>query len=314
MEVRGTANDLDEALEPFANAALTLLPLFTLSANAATDEAEIEYGFDHTPGLTQRDYFQTYIPPEPEVVHVGRNMNLQATVALMSAIDKHPDSERLARGANQYREALLSWRLGRESLCLAHLWMAVEAITKVRLRAECIKQGLSDEADLAKKLGVDKKQLDGIIRKDLILRGDKDCYDKARQASDGFEHGFLEYGKIRELSTDVRHRMAAYVRAAILELCGLDAEVLKTLTTDPYDKPLGYWPLAKYLRGTLIGATDSFPAPGNAHPFIEWNPVVKSSKLNADGTLECEITENLKVKTPDGTGYQQKSLEVWEPG
>jgi len=272
IDIRGSANSLGEALEPFANAGLGMLPLLTLSSNSAIEDADIELGFDNTSGLTERDYFQNYIPPESNVVHVGRRINIEATIALLRALGPHPDSERLRRGANQYRLALLSWRLGRETLSLAHLWMAVEAITKAKLRAECVAHGVIEQADLAAKMGVDLKQLDGVIRKELILKGDKECYEKARKASDGFEHGFLGYDKIRELSRDVRHRMADYVRVAILEMCGLDDNTFATLTSDPYDKPLGYWPVVKYLRGKLVGSGDELAAPGNAYPFIRWNP------------------------------------------
>lgn len=312
VEIRGEADKLDDALLPFANAGLVALPLLTLSANAAVGEADIELGFDDTAGLAERDYFQNYIEPESTVLHVGRSLNMEVTVALLNSLDKHPDSERLSRGANQYRLALLSWRLGREAVCLAHLWMAVEAITKARVRVECRSQGVSNQYELAAKLGIDIRELDGVIRRDYLLDGDTECYEKAKKASDGFEHGFLPYDEIRELSTDVRQRMARYVRNAILEMAGLIPERLSVLTGHPFDKPLGYWPLAKYIRGKLIGSGNKLSAPGNAYPFIRWTPTIKSSRQKADGSIELECTETLTVELAEGIGYQQRNLEVWE--
>src|SRR5687768_17255593 len=64
IDIRGHARTLDEALVPFANAGLSLLPVLGLSANAAIGEPEIELGFDNTAGITERDYFQSYIPSE----------------------------------------------------------------------------------------------------------------------------------------------------------------------------------------------------------------------------------------------------------
>lgn len=315
IDIRGNARTLAEALEPFANTALSMLPILTLSANASVGEPDIELGFDNTVGITERDYFQSYIPPERDIPHPGRGIDGPATGALLEAIGAHPDSERLLRGANQYRIALQSWRLGRETLSLAHLWMATEAVTKVKVRAECEARGIT-EPDLAAELGIEREQFSGrrleqAVRKDLLLKGDNEAYRKAREASDAFEHGYLNYGKIRELSQDVRHRMAGYVRTAILEMCELDSAIFNKLTSAPFDKPLGHWPVVKYLRGKLIGSGEELAAPGNAYPFIRWSFGFKPAKWE-DGKYNVEITENITPEIAEGIGFQAQSLEMWQ--
>jgi hypothetical protein len=95
IDVRGDARTVDEALEPFANAALKILPILTLSANAAIGLPDIELGFDNTVGVTERDYFQSYIPPERDTPNPGRGVDVPATAALVKAIGSHPSSERL---------------------------------------------------------------------------------------------------------------------------------------------------------------------------------------------------------------------------
>jgi hypothetical protein len=190
IDIRGNAPMLDEALEPFANSALTLLPILTLSANAAIGELDVELGFDNTADITERDYFQNYIPSERDIPHPGRIIDVPATVALLKAFGAHPDSERLLRGANQYSIALQSWRLGQETLSLAHLWMATEAITRVRIRVECEARGVT-EPDLAAALGIEREQyrgdrLEQAVRRDLLLKGDSEAYSKRpeRRATD----------------------------------------------------------------------------------------------------------------------------------
>jgi hypothetical protein len=311
IDIRGNARTLAEALEPFANAGLSMLPILTLSANATIGQPDIELGFDNTEGLAERDYFQNYIPPERDIPHPGRGIDVPATVALLGAIGTHPDSERLLRGANQYELALQSWRLGQETLSLAHLWMAAEAITKARVRAECEARGITEQADLAVELGVGLEQLDGTVRRDLLLKGDQEVYRKAREASNGFEHGYLNYGEVRELSRDVRHRMAGYVRMAILEMCELDSTVFSKLTSDSFDKPLGHWPIVKYLRGKLIGSGEELAAPGNAYPFIKWSFGFKTAKWEG-GKFSVEMTENLTPEIAEGIGFQAQSLEMWQ--
>lgn len=311
IEIKGSGPALKDVLVPFANAGLAALPILSLSTNAAIGELEIELGFDNTPGVTERDYFQNYIPPESGIVYLCRLINVEATVALLDALSVHPDAERLRRGANQYRVALDSWKLGQETLTLAHLWMSLEAITKAKIRAECKARGLLKEQELAKSLGVELDLLDATVRKDLILKGDDECYRNARESSEGFEHGFLGYDKLRELSKDVRHRMAGYVRNAIFEICGLNSDTFKILTGEPFDKPMGYWPIVKYVRGQLIGEGEELARPGNEYPFMRWKTIVKSCKVSRDGKLNISFKENFTAEIAKGISFKPHSYEAW---
>jgi hypothetical protein len=287
--------------------------LLSFSANAAVGEAEIELGFESTPGLTSRDYFQSYIPPESGVVHVGRRIDVTTTVALLDAIHVNPESERVLRAINQYRLSLGSWRLGNESLSLAHLWMALEVITKSVVRTECAKYGCKSEAALAEKFEVQIKELDSYVRKNLILKGDDECYKKGKQASDGFEHGFLGFDVIRGHAKDIRHRMAVYIRYAIFELLESSENNLETIKLSPFDKPMGHWPLAKYLRGKLVGESDVLARKGSAYPFVKWNPEISSCATNENGELIYQFTESFSSELADGISFQPGSFEVWKP-
>jgi len=288
-----------------------MLPILALGTNAAVGEPAIEVGFENTPCVRERDYFQSYVPPEADIVYITRHVNVEATVALIRALGTHSDSERLRRGANQYQLALSYWRLGLETLALAHLWMALEAITKARLGEECSKRGLNAPGQLAESLGVPLEQLDGVVRKDLILKGDEECYKKASEASNALEHGYLDYREIIDLSKDVRHRMAKYVRTAILDMCVLDKGIYNILVNKPFDTPLGHWPIVKYFRGKLVGAGETLAAEGNAYPFLRWKPIIKSTKFDSDGKLNIQFTESLTPELAKGISFQPKSLEAW---
>jgi hypothetical protein len=313
IEIRGKGSNLEESLVPYANAGLALLPVLALSANAAIGEPEVEIGFDSTPNVSERDYFQNYVLPESGVVHFVRHINVKATVALLDAINRHPEAERLRRAANQYRLSLDSWKLGRETLSLAHLWMALEALTKAKIRSECANRALGSERELANSLGVKLNQLDSTIRRDLILNRDEECYEKSKQASNGFEHGFLGYDKIRELSKDTRHRMVKYIRNAILELSGLETEPLRVLTADPFDKPMGYWPLVKYVRGRLLGESSELAAREKAYPFLRWKPLINKCEVSEDGKINIQFSENLTAELGEGISFQPVSYEAWKP-
>jgi len=313
IEIVGSGDTLESVLVPYANAGIAALPVLSLATNASIEEPDIELGFESTPGINQRDYFQSYLPPESGVIHVGRQVNVQTVVAVLKAVSKNPDSERLVRAANQYRLALESWKLGRESLSLAHLWMALEALTKVKIRQACSAAGLNREEELARRLGVEVKELEPTVRKTLLLKNDEECYRKGKAASDGLEHGFLGYDKMREYAKDVRHRMASHVRTAILELGGVPKPALEILLGDPFDKPLGHWPIVKYMRGRLLGDSPILAREGNQYPFLRWNPIVTSCAPDAAGKLSIQFTENLTPELADGISFQAQSLEVWRP-
>ncbi|MGH8727552.1 MAG: hypothetical protein ACREV9_05235 [Burkholderiales bacterium] len=215
IEIRGTAPDLERAIGPFANAGLAGISIIATTVNAAIGEPEVEVAFESTKGAKQREYFQSYVPPETAVLYTGRVIDLSLTSAFLDALKGNKEAERLLRAMNQYNLALVSWKFGHATISLAHLWMAVEALTKVKLRAECRERCLTEPTALASSLGVDLRKLDATIRREFILQGDIECYKQAKEASDGFEHGFLGFDHILEISQQVRSRMATYVRAAI---------------------------------------------------------------------------------------------------
>jgi hypothetical protein len=319
VEVQGKGQFLKESVVPFANAGWALLPLLSLSTNAAIGDPEVEVAFDSTPGASEREYFQSYVAPESWHICTARLIHVDATAALVSAVARNPDGEQLRRAANQYRLALDSWRLGRETLSLAHLWMALEALTPAKIFAERQARGMCPKEDLADALGVAREKgwkgrLCAVVRKDLLLNGDAECYRKSKDASDGLEHGYRAYEEIAELSRDVRHRMAGYVRTAILTLSGLAGGALEVLTKDPFDKPLGHWPLAKYVRGRLVGSKSELGAEGNAYPFLRWKTKIKECGVGEDGALHMKLDEELTPELAEGISFEGGSWEVWKPG
>lgn len=314
IEITGDAVALEEALVPFANAGLSMLPILSLCTNAAIGEPQIEIGFDNTEGASDRDYFQCYVAPESNEIYIGRHINIESTVSFIELISKHPDSERLRRAINQYRLSLDHWRLGRETMSMAHLWMALEALTKAKIRQEMNKKGIATQDELAKNFGIELKKLDSYIRKDILLNGDAECYKNAKKASDGFEHGFLGFDKIIELSKDVRSRMANHIRTAIFEICGLEKEALKILTNEPFDKPIGHWPVVKYLRGKLIGDGNKLSKNENAYPFMKWKPSVKSTNITDDGKFNITISDTFTAELAEGIKFQPSSVEAWQAG
>jgi hypothetical protein len=305
---------LEEAMPAFGNAALALLPVVSLATNAAIGDPQIEVAFETTSAKREREYFQQYVPPEPKELFFVRLIHCASAAALADAVGKHSDSERLGRALSQYATALTSWIKGRQSLSIAHLWMAIEALTKAAIRHECARRGIATSEELATAMGVRIADLDAFIRREIILQGDADCYAKARKASDGFEHGYLGFDEVRALSGETRDRMGRYVREAILAMLHLPDDVRARLLGPPYAKPMGNWPLVRYLRGVLLADSDELAPPGSAYPLMKWAPSLAKCEQTPDGELRVEINENLTAEVREGVTFQPRSTEWWRPG
>lgn len=309
IEIVGQAASLKECIAPFANASLELLPAFALSANASIGHPEVELAFESGPDCEKREYFQNYVPLERQVPHSARSVNTSATIALLSAMHGSPRRERLARAVNQYALALSHWRLGFETLTLAHLWMALEALTPVAIEKEMKRLGLSTKPELASALGLTLSNLDVTARRDWLLAGEADCYKEAKAASDGFEHGFGSFPDMRQAATKHRRRIAALIRSAIFDLAELDGESASILKEPPFDQPLGHWPLATYLWGELVGKGSDLAAPESAYPFVRVKPQVAQGVPGGPLNLQYTFTAELGP----GITFSPKRVEVWQP-
>jgi hypothetical protein len=311
IEVRGaTAAEFDATINAYARAAHSFLGFIALSANAAVEDPEVKIAFDNTAGRDERPYFAQFVPEARGVPLPGRSIDGNATAAFLDCFNGHSEFDRLIRAVEQYRTALVNWRPGREILALAHLFMGMEALTKVALRQELETEQLSNPAELATLWGIDIKALDGEVRRRILFRGDAETAAKAKKASDGFEHGYLPAVDIRQLATAARDKTAEYLRTAILDLAGAGDELRTTLTRSPYDVPLNPW-IVRYLRGFFHGDAEELALPDQHYPMFTWNSKLKSHKLNDDGTYTIEMEEHLTARFNHALSFERQSFEMW---
>lgn len=311
IEVSGNAPDLDAALPAFANAGLALLPVFSVSANAAIREADVELGFELTSVDSKRQFFQSCIAAESPTPHALRRFDGAGGLSLYNAFQRSGShAARFFRAANQYRLALDHWRLGRETMIVEHLWMAVEALAEIQLRK---KTASTTPEALASELGTSKEGLKAEIIKRYIFHGDHPCYKAAREVSNGFEHGYGAYSDLLTDAKAVRHQLAKYVRDTIIDLANLPAEEQALLTLDRLKKPLGYWPLVTYVRARLVGE-EPLSAPGYAYPMFKHRASVKQCHEKTTGEIEITLDSELVASTGTGTRFEDLSYEVWQAG
>lgn len=315
IDARGAATaeaSLTEVISAYANAAAGFLPMIALSANAWVGDLEPKLAYDATPGSSERDYFQSFVPEVRGTLPPTRRVvNPQVTVAMLSAIWEHQDRDRLVRAGAQYALALAHWYPGREIMTLAHLYIGMEALTPVVLKRELERQPLTAE-ELAASWGVENAKLGAEVRRRVLFRGDTETAKKARDARNGFTHSFLDFTKVRELAQDVTDATARYLREAIFELSGVAEATRVVLTSHPFDRPLRSH-YHRYVWATLVGEGEDLSADGQEYPTLIWKSGLKSLAVDPsdEDRLLAQPEETMTARTAPGIAIQPRRWEMW---
>ncbi len=314
VDARGVANSLDEARDAYRDAAGVMGVLIAISANAAMRPPDVHLAFDNTPGLRERDYYSVALPEERKLPLPGRRVHPEATVALLAAVTSHPSGPRLHRAIAQYAHAIANWAPGLELLAVAHLFMGVDALTKIVLVDELQKTGLTSNKSLAQGWGIDVRQLDAEVRRRVIFQGDSTLQDEVSGISNAFEHG---YGAIPELlskAASARDKTAAYLRSAILKVSKMDPPSEGILLAPPYVEPQPMYPITAAIRGKLLGDASDLAAPGEQYPLLQWEPVVsRADKIESNQlklTLDAKFSQ---VSLAEGVSFLPMSVEYHGP-
>ena len=311
VELSGPGESLDEAMRRHNDLAGTVASILTLAANAGVEQLQVELAFDATPEVNEHEFFQNFLLDETGMPRISRGPDADAFTSLFTKMVESPKRDRLFRAAAQYQIALQHWIPGHEILALAHLYMAMEALTPVALEAAAESAG-GKEA-LVASWGIEIKKLDPEVRRRILFQGDDEAYREARMASDGFEHGFLDFEKIRSYSVARREPVAKYVRMALLEYSRLEDSVRVTLLDDRLRLPIASTRLAKYLKATLVGPVDKLAPPELQYPMFRLRSAISSVTNEADGTVTIEPKETGDALLGEGVLAMNPHLEVWGP-
>lgn len=308
IDARGQASSINEALNIFSNAALTTAGVFSFCANAPIGDLKPEIAFDSTPNITKREYFQQFLPDERIRPYMGRTIDITSTEIVFSSIMKHEESERLHRALVHYTQALNHWDYGKDTFSLAHLYMGIEALTPVALR-KYMKKNELDKNDLIAKWGIEKKQLDSEVRRRILFQNDTDSFNKAREASDKYEHSYDALSNVWNLALSVKKKTAEYLRSSILELSNVDEATRNKLLDPPFDKPFSL-DFAKYHRGFLIGDAEHLGTDKQEYPIIRWESR-PTQVIKRTGEILIMNDEKFTPIIAENLGFQSSSLEIW---
>lgn len=236
VEARCFDTSLNSAIQRCGSAADAVAGILALSSNAYIEHLQLELAYDVSPGTSSREFFQALGEESWNIRAEPRYIAAPHANELITAVASSPGCDRILRAISHYREMLAHWSLEDQLLCVAYLYIAVENLVDVFLRRELKHKNMTPKElsvlyRLPKRDNKNQAQNDlrGFIRREFIFQGDKATYDKAKEVSDAYEHGYAEFLDLHHHAESIVIFSARYIREAIFSLINLRDEPRKAL-------------------------------------------------------------------------------------
>ncbi len=151
-EIVGGSDSLGEAQERLGGALGNVLPLIALAANAAIEDPIAIGAFGLN--LPEAQDFMWYASPRATdwFSPGARRIQPEATLALLTAIGHHPQTDLLFRAAESYRRALSNWVPERRLMAGEFLYIAAETLSRALIETRSQELGVTPKS-LAQRLG-----------------------------------------------------------------------------------------------------------------------------------------------------------------
>jgi hypothetical protein len=313
--VRGEAPDLDAAAHDLINAGIRNIQVFAVAANAAVLSPHHQVVYEPYPGGRFRAL--KTLGSDPQAAR--RMLSLDFALALLQALGRHPKEVRLLRAIENYGESLRRTQPVASVHAALHLWMAVENLTVVVRERLYRERGVTSISSLAAVLDVkpragrdyaDERDVQGLIRRREIFDGDDVTYRALREASDGIEHGYLNFGDARRLVDEIFPRAAVAVRRSILRESGLPNDAVEALLSGIHTRPLPVWRPLLVAEGSFAADT-AFDFDRPAHVRVEGEIQVDDIVPDEHAT---HASFDARVETHDGLSHVAHAIALDSPG
>jgi hypothetical protein len=250
-EIRGAGESLGAAEQRLGTAIRNVFPVLALAANVAIADplAIASYGLD----LSRPQPFTGYETPQAhEWFPPGaRRFDVEATLALATAVGQHPQTDLLHRAIETYRRALGHWVPEERLLAGEFLFIAAETLSRFLIESRAHAAGITPK-NLARSKGLNTEALRARYLLDDVFAGDQMALDAMREVSNGFEHGYMAVEDVRgRLEPALEHSMSL-VRRALIATSGLDAAMSDRLFDSEYDEPRGLVPRIQFVSGVAL--------------------------------------------------------------
>jgi hypothetical protein len=267
-EIRGSAESLDEAQVRLGGSLGNVLPIVALAANAAIADPIPIAAFGLDVSKEPQEFMWYAVPDAKRFFPPGlRQINGPATLALMAGIGTHPQATTLQRAVESYRRALENWVPERMLMAGEFLYVAAETLSRFLIEARSAEKGITPK-NLARLMG--ESGPDALRERyltDEVFGADEAALAAMRDASDGFEHGYMDINDVRGLIESKLERSMAFVRRSLVRAASIAADMESILLSSEYDQPRGLVPPIFMLRGDLTLKDPALPPPPDLGPL-----------------------------------------------
>jgi hypothetical protein len=289
-EIRGLADSIDDAQRRLSAVLTGILQAVALAGNAAvaTPLMISAHGMD----LSHPQPFLGYRTPDgPEWFPPGnRRIDTAPVLAVIMALDtayNAPGGVHLGRAVESYQRALGHWVPEERLLAGEFLAIAAEALSRFAIESRAHQLGMTPKNLAQLRHAVDERELRRRFLADEVFTGDSGAEVAMREASNGFEHGYMQLRDVQGLLEPVLERSMGHVRRELVEALGLAPEAGRRLLDETYDEPRGLVPPIWVVGGELSRGdpAQDVPPMDGAPIELAW----KGAPLVADTTADGEV-------------------------
>jgi hypothetical protein len=294
-EIRGAGESFAEAEQRLGASVRNVFSILAVASNAAMRDplAVASYGLD----LSRPQPFTGYETPRADEWFPpgARRFDVEATLALMTAVGHHPQTDLLHRAIESYRRAVGHWVPEEHLLAGEFLFIAAETLSRFLIESRAHAAGITPK-NLARSQGLDPERLRARYLLDDVFGRDQAALDAMRSASDGFEHGYMSVEDVRGLVEPALEHSMSLVRRALIVASGVDAEMSERLLASEYDDPRGLVPVVQFMQGK-IRASDPGDAPAleMAAVDLDWTGSRPVASTNDEGGVDVTFSTNVRV-------------------
>jgi hypothetical protein len=289
--------DFETAAQSMHGSAMQVFEAVALAANCSVGMAELLFVSEVTAGIAPRQFYQSSSKLSADTIPLTRVADGPASALFASALVSSSGmvGDRLRRATGQYNIALRYWRPETMALALVHFFIAAETLVDVaRDRSGLTDVQLAELQRAAMKLKPFKDAQDSMraaknyARHKFIFHEDVETHRRANDASNGFEHGHMDFAEIKAAADDVTSATAQHIRRAILDFTEFDHEAREALLSTKFETPIK-GDSVQYVSGFLTDtATDS----NRFMLALNMSNVKVDHASYSDSTQQYEITRN----------------------
>jgi hypothetical protein len=296
-EIRGDAESRDGAQEHLSASIGNALPVIALAANAAIDDplAIAVFGLD----LSTPQEFTWYAAPHASQWFPPgkRRIPADATLALMTAVGHHPQTDLLQRAIESYRRALSNWVPERLLMAGEFLYISAETLSRCMLETRSAARDITPRNLARLERASDQDALRARYLRDEVFARDEEAFEAMHAASNGFEHGYMSVVEVRGLIGTVLERSMAAVRRALIATAGVPEDARNVLLGEDYAEPRGLVPAFHVVTGRLrLGDPSKPPSDDLGTLELDFPQPVPEARATNAGEVEIDFRRTVTAR------------------